>query len=239
VGILYFNTLIREIRPAPRKVKYSGLYAKAFPAEDGLKIRALIQKVKRGDDLRPHQSRRLVNRKLLQNDGMLNDWSVHHLHPDANGSGEVLMCHVTPDTLYAIGFWPHDSWVSKDIIVALIDAWPKKFERYRMKGLDSDGLTEAEHQNLRRKNANTLFVHPTRGTYAPLGGGTTAAGSNIAATTEYDLLATRVQGIEEQTQQQLEKLGVAETSRLVLKFDGHEPIAVFEPSTSRTFPLLK
>jgi hypothetical protein len=197
VGIVYFNMLIRSIDPAPRSVRFSELYAKTFPSQHRLKVESLLKRVKRGDDLRPFQSRKFVKRKLLKSDGILNDWGVHHLHLSAKGTKEILMCHVTADTVYAIGFWPHDSWVSEQIVIALIDAFPLLFESLRAKGMEVPHLNEEQRQNLRDKNANGLFQHPTRGCYFPIGGGTMAWGGNVQATVRYDMLTAKLRQLEE------------------------------------------
>ncbi len=237
IGILYFNSLIRTIDAKPRKVLTSSMYAKTLPKAHEPKVKALLEKIRRGDDLVPHQSRKLVMKKLLQHDGMLNDWGIHHLHLESKGTAELLMCHVADDSLYAVGFWPHESWAADEIISAMIDSWPEVFERYHLVGVEAPPLTEEQRKNLRSKNGNALFRHPTRGSYAPIGGGLNSAGANIVATTTYDRLVADVESIEECVRKELSTIARRETRRLILKFAGHAPVQIFDPNTGRTVPL--
>lgn len=229
IGIRYFNVLVRSIDARPRIVKLSKVYANTMPLGQERAVDELLAKVRRGEDLRPHQSRKSVRKSLLANDGMLNDWGIHHLHPDPAGSKDVLMCHVTADALYAIGFWPHNKWTFKPIWDALIDSWPAEFAQYVASGMEPLKLTDNQRANLRAKNSNSLLDGPDGKAYWLMGGGLSSAGTNVVATIEYDRLRYRVQNIEEQVRQQLiAKLGIKEPARLTLLFEGAEPVAVLD-----------
>lgn len=233
VGILYFNTLIRTIDPRPRKVHFAVTYNANFPAGQEQLVSALLAKVTRGDDLTPFQSRKLVKKKLHGHDAMLNDWGIHHLHLETTGTKNLLMCHVADDALYAIGFWPHDSWVSKDIIVSLIDSWPDMFERYRRPEMEAPDLTDAQLLNLRSKNVNALFRHPQRGAYLAIGGGLNSAGGNVWATTSYDRLVYELDALEEKVRVELGQAVPPGTRRLKLEFVGHSPLRIVDPDSGR------
>lgn len=238
IGIRYFNVRVRTIDACPRVVKFSKVYASTVPVGQEQAIDELLGKVKRGDDLRPHQSRKLVRKNLCANDGMLNDWGIHHLHPDPAGGEYVLMCHVTADALYAIGFWPHNNWTFKPIWDALIDSWPADFARYVAAGIVPLTLSDDERANLRTYNANVLLDGPDGNVYFSMGGGLSSAGTNVAATAEYDKLFYLVQNIEEQVRQQLAKLGIKDHARLRLLFEDTAPVAIFDESNKRRIPLV-
>ncbi|WNG33379.1 hypothetical protein F0U61_06910 [Archangium violaceum] len=239
IGIRYFNVRVRNIDACPRVVKFSKVYASTVPVGQEQAIDELLAKVKRGDDLRPHQSRKLVNKKLLANDGMLNDWGIHHLHPDPAGGKDVLMCHVTAEALYAIGFWPHNKWTFKPIWDALIDSWPAEFAKYVMPGVVPLNLTDDERANLRAKNVSVFLDGPDGKVYRSMGGGLSTAGTNFSATTEYDKLSYLVQNIEEQVRQQTVKLGIKDHARFTLLFEDAEPVAIFDEINKRRIPLVE
>ena len=217
VGIRYFNVVIRMIQPRPRKVKFAPKYATTFPKTQSLAVHTLIRKIRAGKDLTPHQTRAITERRLIRNDKMLNDWSIHHLHPTQNGGDDVLMCHVTDDVLYAIGFWPHKNWVNTEIVTELVDTWPEEFDK---KTVNSSGgsYTQEELQNLRDKNAMTFFTHPVTKKVYYLGGGLTTAGTNVSATTEYDRVVYILDGLESRTRRTLEASGITGDGRLILEF---------------------
>jgi len=239
IGIRYFNLLVRIIDARPRTVEYSKVYAGTVPNGQEKAIAELLAKVQRGDDLRPHQSRKLVKKSLLANDGMLNDWGIHHLHPDAAGSKDVLMCHVTADVFYAIGFWPHNNWTFKPIWDALIDSWPDAFDQYVIAGVSPSALTDEQRANIRARNGNVFLSGPDGRAYRPIGGGLSSAGTNIAATTEYDRLCYRIQSIEEQVLQKLAEAGVENPVDLTLLFDGVEPVAVLDEASGHRIKLVQ
>jgi hypothetical protein len=161
---------------------------------------------------------------------MLNDWAIHHLHLGPSGTDTVLMCHITDDALFAIGFWSHGEWSSFEIIKAMLDAWPEQFESRRIRGVDSPNLTNDQYANLRSKNMNAPFGHAGK-VYAGIGGGLVSSGANMAATIEYDHLVHRLKNLQKLVQEDLAKQGVTDSSRLVLIFEGVEPLSLIEPST--------
>jgi hypothetical protein len=235
VGPRYFSLQLRHISSERRRVCTSSLYGRNFPQQHQLKVRTLIQKIERGADLLPYQSRALTKKKVKANDGMLNDWGINHLHLHPDGTDTLLFCHVRPGVLYAIGFWPHDNWVNTDIVEALISQWPELF--VSLKGVTVSQLTAEERQNLRDKNGNAAFLHTNGQSYCALGGGTTGAGTNFSAELHYHRRVLSLTQWEKAFLDQVDPDRLNPHVRWRLEFENLEPKTVLNLSTGKRFPI--
>jgi hypothetical protein len=72
----YFETFRRRLARRERVIKIADNFQCPWEAEAGWRV--LQNKVRQGDDLNPHLSRRHAS--LANNDGLLAEWGVHHFH---------------------------------------------------------------------------------------------------------------------------------------------------------------
>ncbi|WP_279483204.1 hypothetical protein [Aureimonas sp. SK2] len=213
--IVYHNWMVRHVHPTPRKVFRS----KAFDANSVAIARkddldALIAKIERGDDLKPHLSTRtdvvwegsvqkLNRRRDL--DLMLLEWHVHHLHisrtMQADGyvqrDGPLLFVVFLPDAAYILDLMTHADFNRDHILKILADEWPGAELIYEIKGgpgYEVKGLavnyTEEERNQLRKVAINTMIEIDGR-VFKPAGGLTTA-GTSIEASMAADKLLKKV-----------------------------------------------
>jgi hypothetical protein len=72
----YFESKRRRVAPVPRVVKIADDFH--CPSAHQVGWEALQNKVRRGEDLNPHLSKRHAS--LFMKDGLLAEWGVHHFH---------------------------------------------------------------------------------------------------------------------------------------------------------------
>ena len=72
----FFDAQIRLPRQSPRTVLTADTFSCTPTDQAGLD--SLLDKVRRGDDIRPHMSTN--HESYSYQDGLLNDWNVHHFH---------------------------------------------------------------------------------------------------------------------------------------------------------------
>jgi hypothetical protein len=72
----YFETFRRRLARRERVIKIADNFQCPWEAEAGWRV--LQNKVRQGDDLNPHLSRRHAS--LANNDGLLAEWGVYHFH---------------------------------------------------------------------------------------------------------------------------------------------------------------
>lgn len=167
----------------------------------------LQQEIKVGADLTSRLSRTIENPD--RNDGMLNDWGFHHFHlgtsPDRNhprlmeGTRIVLAAIVDESTFYPVDFIPHNSWDDKAILKKAISAFPERFERFCLKGVEDIASSGAEENvSEMRKHGVNLFSKIGGKIYFPPGLGITTASTSVAATMRLDQCRRQFQKLENQ-----------------------------------------
>lgn len=213
--IVYHNWIARHVRPTQRQVFCS----KAYDANPIVQTRkadldALISKIERGEDVKPHLSTRtdivwetkgkkIARRRDL--DLMLLEWHVHHLHisqkMEPNGfverDGPLLFVVFLPDVAYILDLMTHADFNRDHILKILADEWPGAGLIYELEagpGQRIVGLslryTEEERNQLRKVAVNTLVEIDGR-VFKPAGGLTTA-GTSIDASRAADAVMVRV-----------------------------------------------
>ena len=140
VVIRYCNVRRRRIGAKPRTV----LIAKELqcPTHQLAGFRLICEKAENGDDLRPHQSRKLADADF--DDSLLNDWGINHLHLgttlEADGfmarTGPVLLVRVTPREFYCIAIMEHGRghhpWSKQQLLEIIHNNWPTSIRFFNL-----------------------------------------------------------------------------------------------------------
>jgi hypothetical protein len=197
--VAYYNLMRRRIAPRPRKVilskEFQAAVAKLSP--DHLAGWQDIERACRsGADLRARLSKSFENTRY--NDGMLNDWALHHLHlgaaqpPGSSGrayvarSGPLAFAHVTDGEMYFVDIKPHKdasgrAFEDVELPNIIHTNWPhltvgrRMFEAYdpadALRAPRGDVPTSDELRRAREAGIIALFPLPDGTVLAPLGGG--------------------------------------------------------------------
>jgi hypothetical protein len=176
VSLNYFNLLKRLIPSYPRQVLVSNKFSCPQELEMGLEI--IKKKIRNGEDLRPHLSRKIEN--LDYNDALLNDWGIHHLHLGTSlnasgfitGTGPLVFARFDNERAFLINVMEHDNWSRQELIRILHENWPDSISSFRLDRIRK--LTyvpsDTDIKDLRQAKIQT-FVQLEEGVvYAPLGG---------------------------------------------------------------------
>ncbi len=188
---LYLEVKNRRVASIPRLYHTSG-YSVSEELEKGHSL--LKAKIIAGDDIWPHQSRKIL--KDSYEDGMLNDFGIQHFHlgttfsqakPELiEGTSDLLFAFVTDTEFYAIGIYNHLSWSRTELLDIVHKHWPHLTEPYSLKP-NADGnhsklaynYSDAEILELRKAGINA-FTTRTDGTVTMgLGGGITGAKTSV------------------------------------------------------------
>lgn len=189
----YFNLHRRLIPARPRKVHRADTLL--VPPAHALAFNALRGKIERGDSLSPHLSRRLKNRDF--NDLLLNDWDIHHLHLDPDGTRELIFARFTDDDAYLVALLDHSSWTMHAMLETILRNWPELLTSHRLTGITGDTFTDDEIGTLRSKRANTCIMLSDRFTYRPMGGGYAASGLNVDVRRTVDIYTAAAEDAQE------------------------------------------
>lgn len=246
----FFNLQKRLIQPGPRVVLKSAQFMCPPQLVSGLQL--VEGKITRGEDLRPHLSRLL--KKSDFNDGMLNDWGIHHLHlgvaMESDGfvkrSEPVLFARFDRTTAYFIGMQPHGAWALQENVKILHRNWPNSIRRLRV--IDAIAVagprTDQDIKVLRSKNTNSA-VEVDGVFYMALGGGIMSSGLAAEAVIQSDRWNARIKELESDCRRNADVFEEAASSNghtlpaaVSLRFEIHDDKAlVVEPSTGLAFDL--
>ena len=186
----YFNLLNRRVSAVPRRVFISNeLYKSYYYNKYKEVITDLKNLIEEGKDISPHLSKKIDN--INYNDGLLNDWGIHHLHLSRKKgrgkfnerTGPLLYVRFEHNRAYFINIYNHKNWCKKEIIEIIHRNWEKDFERFRLKGVESiyPQLDEKDHQALRNSNINTLIQIDNNVVYMGFGLGMSSSGHSQLA----------------------------------------------------------
>lgn len=192
LGVKYFNVLKRLIPLLPRQILISKSFSCPPGYEKGLEI--ISNKIRNGEDLRPHLSKRIKN--LDYKDILLNDWGIHHLHlgttldsPDfITRTGLVLFVRFDKNKAFFIDIMEHgnnvaEPWSQQHLIRILHNSWPdsiKTFTSSRIKRL-SHVPSDTDIKDFRKAGIQTSVQLEEGVVYFPLGGGYNSLGESIDA----------------------------------------------------------
>jgi hypothetical protein len=198
----YVNALRRRITRRSRAV----YIAREFrcPPKHQAAFAEIRRKAEAGEDLVPHQSRKVL--KPDYNDALLNDWDIHHLHLSTKvdprriglleGTSEVLFVRITANAMYCLTIMGHGEWEDKTLIEILHKNWPETLTA--IKGVRGENLNKEEIRNLRNAHVNVAIEMDDGTVYGIVGGGSAASGLNIEVVRKVDQLRALCGNLEEQ-----------------------------------------
>jgi hypothetical protein len=202
----YFNVMRRRIVQQPRTVLVSREFQEMRHAAG---VQLVRSKAEKGDDLTPHQSGWIsdpVKRDALYNDGLLNDWDVHHFHLGTTlkkpgvmvRTGPLLFARVTDSEFYMIDVLPHGSWSRQRIVELIHGNWPDSISRYRIPDTIRPATlsTDSERAQLRSSGISTFSAAADGTIYGSIGGGFTSVGTNAQIVRKCLWLKRWVRGAE-------------------------------------------
>ena len=186
----YHNLNRRWIVKLPRTVKKSAEFR--CPAEYEELMTKVEAEISTGSDLTPRLSTSIKN--LSFNDGLLNDWAVHHLHlgkvePGSHFVGrtrELLFAVFTDSVAYLVGVFDHQSWSKRKILSIIQNNWPDLLAESQLRDIVAleTNPSDDERQQLRDAGINS-FVELRPGVIlAPPGGGVMSTGESAEVVTQ-------------------------------------------------------
>ncbi|RRO01790.1 hypothetical protein [Pectobacterium aquaticum] len=202
--VVIHNWMSRHVFAVPRKVHVSTAYmANPLATQRKADLDALICKIEKGDELKPHLSTRvkvvlessnknLKHRKDL--DLMLLEWEVYHLHISqqmrSDGfveRGDPLLFAVFHQSdAYLLDIMTHKDFNRDHILEIMAREWPEAYLLHELKALPGQQIiglakcySEDERNALRKAGINVL-VEVDGKVYKPTGG-ITMAGTSIRA----------------------------------------------------------
>ncbi len=243
--VAYCEMRLRRVASQARDVEVSGAFS--VPPHLAKGVRILFDKVEHGDDIWPHQSRKILSTK--GRDGMLYDFGVHHFHlgvaPDpkhpnlVQGTPELLFACVTPKRFYAIGIFDHESWTDLEVLDIAHRNWPELLDPFRLRGIKGPGrgnrLSNTEVASIRGHGANAGYTSVDGlDQFGPPGGGQTTASTSFRARLEADRLIHHARSLEllvrnKVTQVQLQR-GLQPAEEVQLFCGHHQGYAIASPT---------
>lgn len=208
--MVYFDSLRRRPSIRPRLLRISDDFQCPPAHEDGWKL--LQEKIVSGSDLAPHLS--YEHASLDSQDGLLNEWGVHHFHLGTIESlkragfigrtGPVLLARITPDEFYAINVYPHGEWENFSIVESLHRNWSDSIKQYRLNGIKGEPLSNLQRRNIRRVNMQAATAVADGTVYMAIGGGVCSSGASSEAVRVTDMLLVDLQNLQISIQNQIE-----------------------------------
>jgi hypothetical protein len=184
LSILYFALQKKLIKAMPRNIIKSDVFNCPAELEAGLNL--LEEKIKNGDDLRANLSRKLKN--LSDQDGLLFDWGIHHLHlgteMESDGfikrTGPLLYARFDNENAYFINVLNHGGWTTQELLKTIDRNWSTSIEAYRLKGVVGVEkiFNDDDVKHLRNAQINTLLEIEEGVVYMGPGGGLAASGDS-------------------------------------------------------------
>lgn len=204
VSYKYWNVKRKELFPAPRKVYEPEGFA--IPSNQLDAYSWLKSKILAGENVNPHQSKRLSNTSF--EDPLFNDWGIHHFHlttryeEDGSGwverDGPLLFAFVRGDAFYSLKIGDHGDWCDKDLLRIIHENWPDLIAPYR---LNIAGV-EREHEpdlKLMRRKGITVFHEVAPGAYyCAIGGGYSCTGISGEALRMSDMFIGNISALEQE-----------------------------------------
>lgn len=200
-GILrsYFNFKHKFIYNRPREVLMSNHLldkAKSMGIDDILSD--IEAKFRTGADVNPFLSKGVF--RLSDHDYLLNDWSIHHLHMNADKdrpgdffnkrSSNLLFVHIILEKVYLIDIRPHNEshvFAQRDLLRIIRDNWAELDRSFKVRAEPMNvwpKFDEGEISMMRRKGY-MFFTQVDDHAYMP-GAGSACSGYSIMANMEMD-----------------------------------------------------
>ena len=212
VRFRYFDAQRRRIFLVPRAIRTADDFV--CPPEHEAGWQMLQEEVRNGLDINPRLSKR--HSSLLNPDGLLAEWGVHHFHlgvspdlrdPDYVGrTGALLYAMVRDKDFYAINVYSHGDFEDSNILESIHRNWPEAIQRYRAKAATGGSWARSQRRSLRRNNANVLSVTADGTVYMPIGGPVMASGVKAEAVWLADYWQIKVDEIQANFEEQLQEV---------------------------------
>lgn len=202
----YHKAMKKLIPVIPRKVHYS----KEFSCPDECKsaLCKLIANIERGKNLLPYLSKQVI--KPTKNDGLLNDWGIHHFHLNEDfekdgmfiqRSDWLVLVFVNEEAVYFLNVYPHKKpflWSHIKLVGIIHNNWPDLIEKDRLDDVVGlpEKLDDQSYSKLRKANASTFVELGENQVYALIGGGYASDGSSIEAVRTSDYWYNYIRKIE-------------------------------------------
>jgi hypothetical protein len=199
----FLNLNKRMVNPSPRAV----IKAKNFscPDEHAEGLKEVERKIGCGENLFTHLSRKIE--KLKFNDGMLNDWGIHHLHLGKQKKSSrfsdrgkyTLFVKFDQENAYLLGVYDHDSWSKQELIRIIHDNWPETIKKYRLNNVVrlERPIDDSEIAECRNFGISTMVDLGGGVVYAMLGGGYTTSGLSLEVLRSADFLRQKLRNFQE------------------------------------------
>lgn len=212
ISQMYFNLQKRLISCQKRQINI----AKEFscPTEHLTGLEILKDKILKGEDLRPHLSKKIV--ELDYDDPLLNDWGIHHLHIgtglDERGfikrTGPVLFALFDESSVYFINVMAHGAWSNQEMLRILYRNWPDLINKYRLNGIIGSeySLNNSEIALLRKSNVQTTIEVEPGVVLFPIGGGYMTSGISMEVIMVSDDYIRRISYLEDFVKNNIDKL---------------------------------
>lgn len=224
IGRVYYNAFrLRRIPQTKRCVEISKECECPKDQQTGFEL--LVEKIEKGGDLLPHQSKKVVLDPTY-NDMLLNDWGIRHFHLgtslDNNGwierTGVLLYARLTPHTAYFLDVRNHKSFVDQELLRILNRNWPSQLEPFRQSKIDSAPELSDEQIKKARKCGMVVAQTIDGDVYLPPGGGYSCSRRHIGAVRWVDIRKAALETLENQIEQEAVPHLQNKSEREVFKF---------------------
>jgi len=206
----YFKVMHRIISFVPRRIEKSDAFLCPPELIHGLEI--LEYKITKGENINPHQSKGIMD--IKENDPLLNDWGIHHLHLGIekeentffiNRTGPLLYVFFTEDTAYFLNVFSHGQWTNKSLLNILDRNWSELTDPWKINIIDTKDLDSASMKKARKVGCN-FFTKINGKIFAPPGGGYTTARTSVRAGIDSDHFLMRLEDYEKRIKSNLSEL---------------------------------
>lgn len=209
--VRHINVQHRRIQPRPRPtIRSNELNEHESTLSDAQRkaIRRIDDASRRGDDLTPYLSRKVVGEKKRGdfNDRLLCEWDVHHMHlgdgVDADGkvtgTKEILFVLARDEALYLIDVLDHQAFADQRLFDIIASNWPPLSARFEMGPAPrAGGIVSAQDRTLARASGvNAVTVGANGKSYLAIGGGISTDGSSASVGREADRLLNDITDLE-------------------------------------------
>jgi len=259
----FLNIKFKLVDIKPRKVFYSAELKSKMSSEPYFDVLKIIEeKFKNGKDITPHLSKLVLDPE--NQDGLLNDWGIHHLHLSNTKTNPNDKFYVRSDYLlmFILGFdfvcfldvRPHSEshfndpdyplWVRDELLEIVQKNWPKLLEKHEYKGFKpTKKYTKEEYKQYRDAGIITDAVIGDK-VYAPPGGGVSTARTGVLQTLHANHILNiicgeyrRIKKNPEEIKEIVKKNGINPPSEFTLIDDPNHGLVCLEKKTKWGYPL--
>lgn len=201
----YFNYLLREIKPKPRRILYSSEFQ--CPAGYEMALQEFEDKVVQGKPLWPFMSDKVL--RADYDDLLLNDWNIHHFHLSrryrddgfVGRSNYNIFARVMDDTVYALQIYDHNAehlYCKQEMVRIMRDNWPELLEDNRIQGFArlQEEIDDEKYEMLRQAHISSFVDLGEGEMYGLIGGGYASNGYSTLALRNADYWGRRIEQIE-------------------------------------------